>query len=252
MEFRVIIPARYESERLPGKPLLDIAGKPMIQHVYERAVDSGADSVVIATDDSRIAEAAKGFGAPIIMTDSEHKTGTDRIAEACNALEYDDDDIVVGVQCDEPLIPPETIKQLAEDLYEHDNVKVASICEHLESVDELFNPNVVKVILNHRNYALYFSRAPIPWERGTFDKKDTANVQLDAHFRHVGLYAYRVRFLSDYTEWSDAPIENLERLEQLRILWHGARIHMLVSKKRLPVGVDTEEDLARVREQLTK
>lgn len=250
MEFRVIIPARYESERLPGKPLLDIVGKPMIQHVYERAVDSGADSVVIATGDTRIAEAAEAFGAPFVLTGAEHKTGTDRIAEACNALEYEKDEIVVCLQCDEPLIPSDVIRQLAEDLEEHDNVKVASICEPLESPDELFNPNIVKVVLNHRNYAIYFSRAPIPWERGVFDNKDTENIQLDSHFRHVGLYGYRVGFLMNYIEWSDAPVENIERLEQLRILWHGGRIHMVVSKKRMPVGVDTEEDLARVREQL--
>lgn len=250
MEFRVVIPARYDSERLPGKALLEIAGKPMIQHVYERAVDSGADSVVIATDDSRIAEAAKKFGAKVCMTSDEHTTGTDRIAEACTALDYDEDEIVVCVQCDEPQIPPEAIRQLAADLEEHDNVKCASICEPFETADELFNPNVVKVVLNHRNYAIYFSRAPIPWERGVFDTKDLDNVNLESHYRHVGLYAYRVGFLEDYIEWSDAPIENVERLEQLRILWHGGRIHMVVSKKRMPVGVDTEEDLKRVRDQL--
>lgn len=250
MEFRVLIPARYDSERLPGKPLLDIAGKPMIQHVYERAVESGADSVVIATDDNRIAEAAEKFGAPVCMTDSEHKTGTDRIAEVCSALDYDEDEIVVCVQSDEPLIPPEAIRQLAADLEEHDNVKCASICEPVESADELFDPNVVKVVLNHRNYAIYFSRAPIPWERGIFDKKDLENINFESHFRHVGLYAYRVGFLTDYVDWSDAPIENTERLEQLRILWHGGRIHMVVSKKRMPIGVDTEEYLKRVREKL--
>ena len=159
MEFRVIIPARYESERLPGKPLIDIAGKPMVQHVYERAVESGADSVVIATDDNRIAQAASQFDAPVCMTGSEHKTGTDRIAEACNALEYDDEEIVICLQCDEPLVPPQAIRQLAEDLEEHDNVKVASICESIETAEELFDPNVVKVVLNHRNYAILFFHA---------------------------------------------------------------------------------------------
>lgn len=253
MEFRVIIPARFESERLPGKALLDIAGKPMIQHVYERAVESGADSVVIATDSERIEEAAGKFGAKVCMTSSEHETGTDRIAEACSALEYDDDEIVVCLQCDEPQIPPAAIKQLATDLDEHDNVKVASICEPIESADELFDPNVVKVVLNHRNYAIYFSRAPIPWDRATFDYKDFSNIELDStHFRHVGMYAYRVGFLSDFIEWSAAPIEHVERLEQLRILWHGGRIHMSFSKKRLPNGVDTPEDLERVRESMGK
>jgi len=247
VEFQVIIPARYESTRLPGKPLLDIGGKPMIQHVYERSKDSGAENVVIATDDKRIAEAAKKFNAPVCLTSAEHQTGTDRIAEAANALEYDDSDIVVSVQCDEPLIPPESIRQVAEDLEEHDNVKVATLCEPIEDVEELFNPNVVKVVLNHRNYAIYFSRAPIPWERDTF-QKDKSQIQLDGHhFRHIGLYAYRVGFLRDYVDWSDCPVEGIEALEQLRILWHGGRIHMCISQKRIPPGVDTEEDIEKVR-----
>ncbi len=247
MEFQVIIPARYDSTRLPGKALLDIAGKPMLQHVYERCVDSGASSVVIATDDKRIEKAAEKFGAKVCITDEEHQTGTDRVAEAANALEYDDDDIIVSVQCDEPLIPPNSIRQLAEDLAEHDNVRVASICEPIQNVEELFDPNVVKVVLNHRSYAIYFSRAPIPWERETFGEDKSKIKMKGNHFRHVGLYAYRVGFLQDYVDWSDCPIENLEALEQLRILWHGGRIHMFVSKKRMPPGVDTEEDLKKVR-----
>jgi 3-deoxy-manno-octulosonate cytidylyltransferase (CMP-KDO synthetase) len=252
MDFRVVIPARYDSVRLPGKALLDIAGKPMIQHVYERAVDSGADSVVIATDDHRIAEAAEQFNAPVCMTGEEHKTGTDRVAEACSALEYDNDEIVVCLQCDEPMIPPNAIKQLAEDLHEHDNVKIATVCEPIESAEELFNPNVVKVVMNHRNYAIYFSRAPIPWQRGVFDNKQSDIELGPGYFRHVGLYAYRVGFLNDYIDWSDAPIENVERLEQLRILWHGGRIHMFVSKHRMPIGVDTQIDLERVRHSFKK
>jgi len=253
MEFRVIIPARYESTRLPGKPLLDLAGKPMIQHVYERCVDSGAESVVIATDDSRIEEAAKKFGAQVCLTSEEHLTGTDRIAEAANAFEYDDDDIVISVQCDEPLIPATSIRQLAEDLEEHDNVKVASLCERIEDVNELFNPNVVKVVLNHRNYAIYFSRAAIPWERESFNQEDRSKIQLNgSHFRHIGIYAYRVGFLRDYVDWTDCALEGLEALEQLRILWHGGRIHMCISKKQIPPGIDTEEDLETVRAFLKK
>ncbi len=145
--------------------------------------------------------------------------------------------LYIGVQCDEPLIPPDSIQQLAGDLEEHDNVSVTSICEPIENVDELFDPNVVKVVLNHRNYAIYFSRAPRPWERDAF-QQDRSNIALNGHhFRHVGLYAYRAKFLCDYMDWSDCPIENLEALEQLRILWHGGRIHMCISKKQMPPGV---------------
>jgi len=246
LDFRIIIPARYESSRLPGKPLLDIAGKPMIQHVYERCVNSGAESVVIATDDTRIEDAAKQFGATVCLTDEAHPTGTDRIAEVASALEYDDEDIVVCVQGDEPMIPSASIRELAEDLAKHDNVKVASMCEAITEVDDLFNPNIVKVVLNHRSYAIYFSRAPIPWDRATFN--DKSSIQLNGnHFRHIGMYAYRVGFLRSYVDWADCPIESTEALEQLRVLWHGGRIHMCVTKKQIPPGIDTEEDLKKVR-----
>lgn len=253
MDFRIIIPARYHSERLPGKPLIDLGGKPMIQHVYERSVASGADSVVVATDDERIATAVKKFNGKVCMTSSDHQTGTDRIAEACTALDYDEDDIIVGVQGDEPLIPPEVIKQLAEDLNEHDNVKVSSVCTPIKSPSELFDSSVVKVILNHRNYAIYFSRAPIPWERAEFNQEDKTKIKLsEHHYRHIGLYAYRAGFLSDYISWNEAPIERLERLEQLRILWHGGRIHMVIGKKAVPSGVDLPEDVERVRALLAR
>jgi len=253
VEFRVVIPARYDSKRLPGKPLLDIAGKPMLQHVYERAVESGADSVVIATDDTRIAEAAQKFSAPYCMTSSEHRTGTDRVAEACTALEYEEDEIVICLQCDEPLIPPDIIKKLARDLEGQDTVKVASVCEPITSIDDIFDPNIVKVVLNHRNFALYFSRAPIPWQRGAFDRQDPSKIELNGnYFRHIGLYAYRVGFLNSYIDWSDAPIENIESLEQLRILWHGGRIRMFLAKKSVPHSVDTEQDLEKVRGYFAK
>lgn len=253
MEFRIVIPARYDAERLPGKPLLEIAKKPMIQHVYERALESGAESVVIATDDKRIQEAAEKFGAQVCMTSSDHKTGTDRVAEACIALDYDEDEIVVGVPCDLPEIQPDIIRQVAADLDEHDNVKVSSICEPIRSPEQVFDPTVVKVVVNHRNYAVYFSRAPIPWDRDTFNFKDYSKIELDStHFRHIGVYAYRASFLSDYVEWADSPIENIERLEQLRTIWNGGRIHMCIAKKRMPVGVATKEELERVRAELKK
>lgn len=249
MEFHVVIPVRYDSIRLPGKALADIGGKPMVQHVYERALNSGAEEVIIATDDKRIAEVAESFGAHVCMTSADHKSGTERLAEAVVALGLEDDEIVVCLQGDEPLIPPEIIRQVAEDLEEHDNVKVSTICVPIKDVNELFNPNVTKVVLNRRNYAMYFSRAPIPYGRDTFS--DQQNIKLNgSHFRHVGLYAYRVGFVQEYLEWGPCPAEELEGLEQLRILWQGGRIHMAIGKPNLPLGVDTEEDLVRVREQI--
>ncbi|MFV9989256.1 MAG: 3-deoxy-manno-octulosonate cytidylyltransferase [Coxiella endosymbiont of Dermacentor nuttalli] len=247
MEFRVIIPVHYNSSRLPGKVLADIAGKSMIQRVYDCALKSGAEDVVIATDDNRISKAVKDFGAMVCMTSSDHQSGTERVAEAVVALGLEDDEIVICLQGDEPLITPVAIRKLAEDLCEHDNVKVASLCTPITDIDDLFNSNTTKVVLNRRNYALYFSHAPIPWNRFTFNSKE--NIKLNSsHFRHVGIYAYRAGFLGEYLSWDSCPAENLEALEQLRILWHGGRIHMVVIKEKCLPGVDTEEDLQRVRE----
>lgn len=245
MEFRVIIPVRYHSTRFPGKVLANIGGKPMLEHVYNRALDSGAEDVVIAADDKRIEEVAKSFGANVCMTSSDHQSGTERLAEAVVALGLEDDEIIVCLQGDEPLIPSEVIRQVAADLDGHDNVKVSTICETITDIEELFDPNIVKVVMNRRNYAMYFSRAPIPWERDSFQDKN--NIQLTKnHFRHVGIYAYRVGFLQEYMQWDACFPEKMECLEQLRILWHGSRIHMLITKDHLPPGVDTKEDLARV------
>ena len=246
MEFRVIVPARYDSTRLPGKVLVDIAGKPMIQHVYECAVKSGAEDVVIAADDKRIRRVAENFGAVVCMTSSDYQSGTERIGEAAVALGLEDNEIVVCLQADEPLIPPDIIRKLAEDLYEHDNIKVASLCAPITEVEELFNPNTTKVVLNRRNYALYFSRAPIPWDRDTFS--DKKNAQLNGfHYRHIGVYAYRVGFLEEYLSWDACPAEKMESLEQLRILWYGVRIHMVISNNKYLPSVDTKEDLRRIR-----
>lgn len=247
MEFRVIIPVRYHSTRLPGKALLNIAGKPMIQHVYARAVESGAEDVIIATDDKRISDVAESFGANVCMTSVEHQSGTERLSEAVVALGLEDHEIVVGLQGDEPLIPPDAIRKTAEDLAEHDNVKVSTLCVPITDAEDLFNENVVKVVMNRRNYALYFSRAPIPWQRGRFENKK--NTKLDEHiyYRHIGVYAYRAGFLQEYVAWETCPAEGLEMIEQLRVLWHGGRVHLQVHKGSMPLGVDTEEDLKRVR-----
>lgn len=252
MEFRVIIPARYDSTRLPGKVLANINGKPMLQHVYQRAMESGADSVVIATDSTKVSKAAHSFGAKVCMTSSEHQSGTERIAEAALALDYAPDEIIVNVQGDQPFILPQAIRQVAEDLEKHDNVKISSICERITHGDDLFNPAVVKVVLNWRNYALYFSRAPIPWDIEHFQNRDKKIVPSDQHYRHVGLYAYRVSFLQEYIQWPASPLERMESLEQLRILWNGSRMHMVVSKDRIPPEVNTPEDLEKIKEYADK
>lgn len=249
MEFRIIIPARYASTRLPGKVLMDIGGKPMLQHVYERSVESGADSVVIATDDPKISKVARNFGAKVCMTSVEHQSGTERIAEAALALDYSPEEIVVNVQGDQPFILPQAIRQVAEDLDKHDNVKVSSICERINRNEDLFDPSVVKVVLNWRNYAMYFSRSPIPWDVESFNDPSKALVS-ECHYRHVGLYAYRVSFLLEYIEWSASPLEKMEFLEQLRILWKGIRMHMVISKDRIPPEVNTPEDLKKIMEYM--
>lgn len=247
-EFHVIIPVRYEAVRLPGKPLLDIAGKPLIQHVYERALESCPESVVIATDSEQIRVAAEKFGAKVCMTSSDHTSGTERLAEAVIALGYEDDEIVVNVQGDEPLIPPQLIQQVANDLAAHDNVKVATLCEPIKNSDDIFDPNIVKVVTTTRSHALYFSRAPIPWNQSRFPIEENQVISGDfTHYRHIGLYGYRVGFLAEYMSWDRSPIEIAESLEQLRVLWNGKRIHVGLAKKSSPLGVDTPEDLEKVR-----
>ncbi|OGT33022.1 MAG: 3-deoxy-manno-octulosonate cytidylyltransferase [Gammaproteobacteria bacterium RIFCSPHIGHO2_02_FULL_39_13] len=254
MNFNVIIPARLHSTRLPEKVLLDIAGKPMIQHVYECAKESGADRVVIATDHEKIAQVAEEFGAPVCMTASTHQSGTERIAEAVVSLGFEEDEIIVGLQADEPCMPPQLVSQLAHNLAEHDHVRVATLSAKLKTAEELFNPNVVKVILNYRNYALYFSRAPMPWDREQFSDMKSIDIHavklVDAYFRHIGLYAYRAGFLETYSNWSPSLNEKLESLEQLRILWNGYKIHVGVTDRAVPAGVDTQADLERVRQSI--
>ena len=248
MSFKVVIPARMNSVRLPGKPLVDINGQPMIKHVYDKAVNSGAVSVVIATDNNEVAEVARNFGARVCMTSSDHKSGTERIAEVAEALGYDDDDIIVNLQGDEPLMPSSIIHDVANSLDVHDSAKVATIASEITKIDDLFNPSIVKVVTNKRGYAIYFSRAPIPWERDNF-ASDEKTMQCK-HFRHIGIYAYRVGFLQDYLKTVECDIEKYEKLEQLRILWNSNRIHVSITTEDIPIGVDTKEDLELVRERL--
>jgi 3-deoxy-manno-octulosonate cytidylyltransferase (CMP-KDO synthetase) len=247
VSFTVLIPARYASTRLPGKPLADIVGKPMVVRVAERARASGAARVVIATDDHRIVSAAQGHGIDAVLTRQDHPTGTDRLAEAAAKLKLDDRAIVVNVQGDEPLLEPTLIREVAEELRAHADASIATACHLIEDPQEAFNPNVVKVVRDHAGYALYFSRATIPWARDAFasgHEKLPLGLPL---YRHYGLYAYRVSFLRHYPSLTPAPIERFEALEQLRAIWHGYRIAVKITAGTPAPGVDTEEDLARVR-----
>jgi 3-deoxy-manno-octulosonate cytidylyltransferase (CMP-KDO synthetase) len=252
MNFKVVIPARYASTRLPGKPLVDIAGKPMIQHVYERAMESQAGEVVIATDDERIADCAKGFGAEVCMTSDTHRSGTDRIAQVARMLGWSLDDIVVNLQGDEPCMPAELIDQVAIDMASHGRADITTLSSPIKQRETLFDSHVVKVVTDMDGYALYFSRAPIPWHRDEFAE---GNNPLPGDFcfaRHIGMYAYRAGFLEQFVLWPPAPIEQAESLEQLRVLWHGGRIHVTEAKVEPGHGVDTEDDLRRVIQQLSQ
>lgn len=248
--FTVVIPARYASTRLPGKPLQDIAGKPMIQHVWEQARRSTAQRVVVATDDARIAEACQAFGAEVLLTRVDHNSGTDRLAEVAGQLGLPADAIVVNVQGDEPLIPPVIIDQVAANLAAHPEAGIATLAEPIRDVQALFNPNVVKVAADLDGLALTFTRAPLPWARDAFA---AGRDQLPAdvpYRRHIGIYAYRAGFLHDFVAWGPCWLENTECLEQLRALWHGVRIHVADAQEAPPAGVDTPEDLERVRRLL--
>jgi 3-deoxy-manno-octulosonate cytidylyltransferase (CMP-KDO synthetase) len=234
-QFSVIIPARYGSTRFPGKPLADLKGKPMVVRVCERAREGGAGAVHVATDDERIAAAVRRHGFTVAMTRGDHASGTDRLAEAAGMLGLADEHIVVNVQGDEPLIPPALIREVAQRL-ETSRAAMATACHAIHDGASVANPNVVKVVLDAQGYALYFSRAQIPFprERGA------------PSYRHAGIYAYRVRFLKEYAALPQAPIERAEALEQLRALWHGHRIAVVVSETDIPPGVDTPQDLEAV------
>jgi len=247
VDFTALIPARYASTRLPGKPLADLGGRPMVVHVAERARASGALRVVIATDDARIAHAVRAHGFDALMTRADHATGTDRLAEAAALLGLGDDEIVVNVQGDEPLIDAALMRRVAVLLAAHPDAAMSTACHPIAHADEAFNPNVVKVVLDARNYALYFSRATIPWARHAFAAGPAAIPQGLPLYRHYGLYGYRVSFLRRFPGLEAAPIERFEALEQLRALFHGYRIVVAIAEGTPAPGVDTDEDLARVR-----
>jgi 3-deoxy-manno-octulosonate cytidylyltransferase (CMP-KDO synthetase) len=248
--FKVVIPARYASVRLPGKPLLEIAGRPMIEHVYRRARESGAGEVVIATDDGRIAEAVARFDAQVCMTSETHRSGTDRIAEVVERLGWGKHSIVVNLQGDEPTMPPRLIDQVAADMARHEAAGVTTLSAPITQREQLFDPHVVKVVTDSQGYALYFSRAPIPWHRDEFVAQDRPLPAGIGFARHIGLYAYRAGYLKQFISWQHAPIERAESLEQLRVLWHGGKIHVSQAIEEPGHGVDTQDDLKRVAAQL--
>lgn len=247
LPFKVVIPARFASTRLPGKPLLDLGGKPMVVRVAERARESGAEEVWVATDHAGVAEAAKANGFDVCMTREDHVSGTDRIAEVAAARNWPDDTIIVNVQGDEPLIAPELIREVAAHLQQHPQAAMSTACHPIHDIVSMFNPNIVKVVLDSQGYALLFSRAPIPYARDAFKQNaDQLPGELPA-YRHIGLYAYRAGFLRTFTQLAPAPIEQFEALEQLRALWHGYKISVAVTASVPAAGVDTPQDLAIVR-----
>jgi len=240
LKFHVIIPARYASTRFPGKPLVDLAGKPMVVHVCERAAKSGAAGVHVATDDKRIFDVVKAHGHRAIMTRADHPSGTDRLAEAARKLKLRDNEVVVNVQGDEPLISPRLIAQVGNLLSKKPKASVSTACHAIHDEAALGNPNVVKVVMDAEGYALYFSRSRIPYPREGGPET----------YRHAGIYGYRVGFLKRYSRLKPAPLEKAEALEQLRVLWHGFRIAVTVSETEIPPGVDTPQDLDAVRRMI--
>lgn len=245
MGFSVIIPARYASSRLPAKMLKEINGKSLIEHTYSNAIKSNASRVIIATDDERIKTVAEGFGAEVCMTNDSHTSGTSRIAEAVSFLNFQNDDVIVNLQGDEPMMSPSAINQVASNLVSS-GMSVATLCETIDTEDAYFDENCVKVVYNSRGRAMYFSRSPVPAFR------DGQNINLDLCFRHIGLYAYRVNFLKNYSNMPISRLETAEKLEQLTFMMEGFDIHVDVSFASTGYGVDTESDLIKVKKELKK
>ena len=250
-KFKVVIPARYNSTRLPGKPLIPLAGRPMIAHVCDRAKEADAEQVVVATDDQRIFDVVANLGIDVVMTSNTHQSGTERIAEVARAYNWKSDEIVVNLQGDEPLLQAEYIRDVAVVLIDSSQAEVATLAAEITDFNEVKNSNVVKVVLDRENYALYFSRAPIPWDRDGFieDNNHASNLK-GKYLRHIGLYAYTVGFLEQYVTWQQSALETIEALEQLRILWYGKAIIVQIVPEAPVGGVDTEDDAFRVEKLL--
>lgn len=248
-KFYTVIPARFGSSRLPGKPLKEIAGKLMVEHVYDRAVEAGSERVVIATDDQRIVDAVMAFGGEAVMTSPDHVSGTDRLAEVAEILGWADEEIIVNLQGDEPLMDPALVKLVASNLQIHRDAGLTTLATPITKRNDIFNPNVVKVVCDRSGRALYFSRAPVPWVRGDYDDEYSLAMPSGIQpYRHLGMYAYRVGALKKITQYPPCELELAEALEQLRALWNGIGIHVGLIDEAPGHGVDTEEDLERVRQ----
>lgn len=252
LAFKVVIPARYGSTRLPGKPLRLIAGKTMIEHVCRRALEADAEQVVVATDDVRIFKQVKKFGVAAMMTNIKHNNGTERIVEVAQHYNWQDSDIIVNLQGDEPLMSPKHIRVVAQTLSEQATISVATLAMPIHNLEELFNQNVVKVVLNKNAHAMYFSRAVIPWNRNNFTNANGRQIGKTQFLKHIGIYAYMAGFLKRYHVQEKSPLESIESLEQLRMLWHGYAIAVTTVTELLGAGVDTKEDLIKAELALAK
>ncbi|MGB2427768.1 MAG: 3-deoxy-manno-octulosonate cytidylyltransferase [Alteromonas sp.] len=250
-EYVVVIPARFASTRFPGKPLAIIQGLPMIQHVYQRAIEAQASRAVVATDDERIAEVVEGFGGEVCLTRPDHQSGTERIAEVVQILGFKDQQIIVNVQGDEPFIPAENIRQVAVNLADRESFAMATLATPLDEVADITNPNAVKVVTDKQGKALYFSRATIPFDRDGHANQDYQR-SLSVMLRHIGVYAYRAEYILRYVAYATSELEVIESLEQLRALYYGDSIHVEHAIAPPPVGIDTPEDLARLNAHLAQ
>ncbi|BBP43632.1 3-deoxy-manno-octulosonate cytidylyltransferase [Thiosulfativibrio zosterae] len=252
MAFTIIIPARFDSSRLVGKPLMDILGKPMIEWTWLQAKQSGAERIIIATESAEVKAVCEAFGAEVCLTGAHHQSGTERIAEVIDLAHIGGDEIIVNVQGDEPMLPSELIHQVADGLADHPEISMATLCEPIEDIATLFNTNAVKVSRDVANRAINFSRAPLPWSRDTFNT-DPKTLPKNWHYkRHIGLYAYRAGFVKQYVAWPECALEQIEKLEQLRVLWHGEKILVLDALCEAGVGVDTLEQLNLVRQLMAQ
>ena len=251
MTFKVVIPARYESSRFPGKLLAKLGDKPVVCYAVEAARLSGAEEIIVATDDQRIADAVIKTGCEVLMTENTHENGTERLVEVCNRANWQEETVVVNLQADEPFVPPNLISTIAQSLEENRSASVATACFPVHSRNEIFDSNLVKVVLDHERNALYFSRAPIPWIRDIYPKGTDSNREVALGHGHIGIYGYRVRFLKRYAELPISPLEQSEKLEQLRVLQSGERILVVQTDTPPAPGIDTPEDLERAQEHIS-
>ena len=251
MSFRIVIPARYASTRLPGKPLVDICGKPMIERVIDQAKKSNAEEVIVATDSSKIADAISSLDVRVCITRENHQSGTERLSEVIEQLGFSDDQILINLQGDEPMMPPVCLNQVADALGQDNDLKMATLCTPLSDIDELFDPHSVKVVRDINQYALYFTRAAVPWSRNNFSSTPRKLPQEQQYQRHIGLYGYRAGFIRQYLQWPSSDIEKTESLEQLRVLYYGEKIKVITAETPPGPGVDTSDDLKRVCELLS-